>query len=283
MDPYEEMLSLVPSEMVRAMEGYRSFDPEELRMRMGRPPSIVYGGKEHRLSLPPVREEDLQKVLQKATGASLYSASQAIKQGYFCHGALRIGVCGQAVSDGKGTGFTHYSSLCVRMARECRDICPEITEKLKAQPFSNTLILSPPGGGKTTALRDIVRILSDSGRRIGIIDERGELSGHIYDLGECSDVISGIDKLKGALLLLRSMTPQIIAADEITAPGDVLAVEEIFGCGTGVLATAHAADPDDLRKRDSYRRLLDKGVFQKAVLIRMRDGKRSYELRDLSC
>jgi len=281
MEPYDEMLMMLPSKMVQALERYGTFNPEELRLRCGRPPSLIYNGRENILFADPVREEDLTRILQKATGASMYNASEAIRQGYFCTNGLRIGVCGQAAADGRGTGFVHYSSLCIRISHPCRGICREIAEKLITD-FGNTLILSPPGGGKTTALRDIIRLLSDSGRRVGVIDERGELSERANDLGRCSDVISGLDKLTGALLLLRSMTPEIIAADEITAPVDVSAVEEIFGCGTGILATAHARDLGDLAGRESYRRILDKGIFRNAVLIRMRDGSRHYEIRKLA-
>ena len=282
MEAFDDLLMLLPAKMVQAVEQYRAYQVEEMRFRIGRPPSLVYGGREHFLPLEIVLEDDLLLILQKATGASLYSAAQAIRQGYYCTGSLRIGVCGQTAPAGKGTGFTRYSSLCVRLARECRGVCRAIAAKLNGAAFSNTLLLSPPGGGKTTALRDLIRCLSDSGRRIGVIDERGELSASVYDLGRCSDVISGLDKLTGALLLLRSMTPEIIAADEITSPDDILAMEEVYGCGTGLVATAHAKDIEDLTRRKGYRRLIDGGVFRNAVRIQMKDGKRHYEMRSLA-
>ena len=282
MEAFDDLLMLLPARMAQAVEQYRACRAEEMRLRIGRPPSLVYGGKEHFLNMDKICEDDLLMILQKATGASLYSAAQAMRRGYYCTGSLRIGVCGQTASDGRGTGFSHYSSLCIRLARECRGICRAITKELSIDPFPNTLILSPPGGGKTTALRDMIRCLSDSGRRIGVIDERGELSESIYDLGRCCDTISGLDKLSGALLLLRSMNPEIIAADEITSPEDMLAVEEVCGCGTGLLATAHARDTEDLKRREGYQRLISRGVFQYAVVIRMKDGMRHYDLRSLA-
>ncbi len=282
MEAFDDLLMLLPAKMVQAVERHRGFRPEEMRFRIGRAPSLVYGGREHFLPIEKVSEDDLLLILQKATGASLYSAAQAIRQGYYCTGGLRVGVCGQTAPDGRGTGFARYSSLCVRLARECRGVCGTIAAKLNGASFPNTLILSPPGGGKTTALRDVIRCLSDSGRRIGVIDERGELSANVYDLGRCSDVISGLDKLTGALLLLRSMTPEIIAADEITSPEDIQAMEEVYGCGTGLIATAHAKDIEDLTGRKGYRRLIDGGVFRNAVLIQMKDGKRHYEIRSLA-
>ena len=282
MEAFDDLLTLLPARMVQAVERHRAYQAEERRLRVGRAPSLVYGGNEHFLDLDKISEDDLLLILQRATGASLYRAAQAIRQGYYCTGSLRIGVCGQTALDGRGTGFSHYSSLCIRLARECRGICRTIADTLNADPFSNVLLLSPPGGGKTTALRDLIRCLSDSGRRIGVIDERGELSGSAYDLGRSSDIVSGLDKLSGALLLLRSMTPEIIAADEITSPEDMAALEEVYGCGTGLIATAHARDVEDLTRREGYRRLISKGVFQKVIMICVKDGVRHYEMRSIA-
>ena len=279
MDPFSAALELTPRRCAAAMREYASRSPEEIRLRVGRSPSLVFGGREHFLSVPPIEEEDLVRALEKATGASLYSAAAAMRQGYFCTGPLRIGICGRAAEG--GVGFSSYASLCIRLSRDCRGVCRRIADKLAEEGFPNTLIVSPPGGGKTTALRDLIRSFADAGLRVGVIDERGELSGGGFELGRCSDVISGLDKLAGALLLLRTMTPQIIAADEISAPEDMRAIEEIFGCGVGILATAHAGDGEDLMRREAYKRLLQKGVFVRLVIIRNEDGKRFYELREI--
>ena len=281
MDPFDAALELTPRKYFSALAPYAPMCPEELRLRVGRPPSLFYAGREHPINAPAVEEEDLLRMLQKATGASLYSAADSMRQGCFCVGPLRLGVCGRAAAQERGTGYSSYSSVCVRIARELRGVCAPSAEALCANGFENTLILSPPGGGKTTALRDLIRILADGGTRVGVIDERGELSESLYDLGRCSDVISGTDKLAGALLLLRSMNPQIIAADEISAPQDIAAVLEIYGCGTGILATAHARGIEDLSGRESYRELLRRGVFHRALLIRTEGGARRYTVREL--
>ncbi len=282
MDPFAAALELMPRRYENALKAHAAFCPEELRARVGRAPSLLYGGAEHFLSAERIEESDLVRILEKATGASLYSAAEAMRRGYFCVGALRIGICGRVTAGGGGGGFSSYSSLCIRLAREHRGICGDTADRLCARGFDNTLILAPPGGGKTTALRELIRALADGGKRVGVIDERGEISGGGFDLGRCSDVIVSPDKLSGALLLLRSMDPQIIAADEVSAPEDLLAVEEIFGCGVGILASAHAADREDLMKRQAYRRLVEKGVFTRALVIRQRDGRRSYTLEAIA-
>lgn len=283
MEAYEQALSLLPQTQAAALRAIGADCPEEIRLRVGRAPSLLYRGAERQADCGGVREDELVRVLQKATGASLYSAARALRQGFFCLGPLRIGVCGTATPDGEGSGFSSYSSLCIRIAGEHRGVCRELGKRLLSGGFENTLLISPPGGGKTTALRDIIRQLADGGTRVGVIDERGELDAGRFDLGRCSDVVSGMDKLSGALLLLRSMAPQIIAADEISSPRDIRAVGEIFACGTGLLATAHAADERDLMRRAAYRGLVEKGVFRRAVVIRNVSGRREYGIRELVC
>ena len=282
MDSFSAALELMPKKYVPDLKAHSGRVPEEIRLRVGQAPSVYYGGRERLFSREKVAEEDLVRILEKATGASLYSAAESMRRGFFCTGMLRIGICGKVSAGSAGRGFESYSSLCVRLAHECRGICRSAADRLCENGFENTLILSAPGGGKTTALRDLIRIFSDEGKRVGVVDERGELSREYFDLGRCSDVISGLDKLSGALLLLRSMTPQIIAADEISAPEDLAAMEEIFGCGIGILATAHALDCGDLTRRASYGSLIEKGVFRQALLIRQENGERIYELRKLA-
>ena len=282
MDAFEAALELMPLKYSAEIRSRKAFLPEELRLRVGQAPSLLYHGEEHPLGGGKVTEDDLVRVLEKATGASLYSAAEAMRQGYFCVGTLRIGICGRANTGGSGTGFSSYSSLCIRLAREYRGICADIAERLCTPRFENTLILAPPGGGKTTALRDLICTLSNRGNRVGVIDERGELSGGVFDLGRCSDVISGLDTLSGALLLLRSMNPQVIAADEISSPNDLQAMGEIFGCGVGILASAHACGREDLMKRPAYRRLIENAVFTRLLVIRQQRGKRSFTLEEIA-
>ena len=281
MDSFEEAMALIGSLYAEKIREKRHLCPEELRLRVGRPPALYYDGQEHELALPPVGEEDIRAVLERATGASLYRAAEALRQGYFSTGSLRLGVCGSVSAQGSGTGFSSFRSLCIRLAHDCKGICSRMADELCSSGFENTLILSPPGGGKTTALRDLIRNLSERGVRLGVIDERGELSDRVFDLGRCTDVITGTDKLSGALLLLRSMAPQVIAMDEISAPEDVEAAEKIYGCGTGLLATAHAKGIEDLSNRSLYRAMLEQGIFRRALVIRGVGSRRSYELRKL--
>ena len=146
MDSFAAALELLPRKLEEALRDYAPYAPEELRLRVGRAPSLCWGGREHVAAAAPVAENDLVRVLEKATGASLYSAADAMRQGYYCAGALRIGICGRA--SGGGLGFSSYSSLCIRLAHDCRGVCREAADRLLREGLPNTLILSPPGGGR---------------------------------------------------------------------------------------------------------------------------------------
>jgi len=162
-------------------------------------------------------------------------------------------------------------------------ILPQIMEG--GRPHS-TLILSPPGGGKTTVLRDLIRQCAQGGRRIAVADERGELSAMRegspqMDLGPYTDIITGSRKAQAVMMLLRAMNPQIIAMDEITAPEDTEALESAANCGVILFATAHGQGIADLQKRPMYRRLFQKGLFTRLVVITQKAGARIYTVTEL--
>ena len=209
MDAYETALRLIPPRWLDACRHGFYREAEEFRLRVGRGMSILCAGREHTLSGEPLREEELLRTLEKATGASLHSAAEEIARGFVSCQGLRIGICGLAVEQGGSVkGFRAYGSLAIRIPHEARGSCDGIFLRIKNSPAENTLILSPPGGGKTTALRELIRLYADSGRRVGVVDERGEIAAANgaqpgFDLGERSDVISLCGKRDNLIPLLK--------------------------------------------------------------------------------
>lgn len=258
---------------------------EELRLRCGEAPSVRIGGAERPLSLAPVTADELRETVSRAARYSVHSYAESMRQGFLpLEGGHRLGLCGTAVAEnGSVTGVRRISSLNLRVARQIDAlddiIAPYIGE---GAPFS-LLVLAPPGCGKTTLVREWVRLVSDAGHTTAVADERGEIAGLAegvpqFRIGRCTDILEGCTKKQAALMLLKTMSPALVAMDEITSPEDIEAVALCAHCGTAVLADAHAAGPSDLRRRPLYRRLLSLGVFERVLTIEQKDGKRSYRM-----
>lgn len=250
----------------------------ELRLRAGVGFSVFANGAERLLSRE-ITAEDLSDVLELATESSLHCARESVAQGFVTvRGGHRVGLCGSVVKSPDGvSGMRELSSVSIRIAKEIKGASDDIYDAvMRDSVFRNTLIIAPPGGGKTTLLRDLVRSVSDRGVRISLVDERGELAAKYrgvsqLDVGRCTDVLDGIDKARGSMMLLRAMTPDIIAMDEISDEADCKAVRNILGCGTGILATAHGRTLPEILRRDTYRGLFDMKAFE-CVITLEKDG-----------
>lgn len=276
MDEVRQALQICPPEVQSAVLRLPyAADVEEIRLRCGQTLTVAINGTEHCLPGVPVTAKWLEDIVARATGHAVFSAQHMLKNGFVTiGGGHRVGVCGSAVCQGGEIGgFREISSLNIRVARQIRGLASKTADAIWVCPRS-TLIIGAPGAGKTTLLRDLIRQMSDRfSLRIGVADERMELGACCngmpqFDLGAHTDVLSGAKKEAAIELLLRTMSPQWIAVDEITAAEDVEAMVRGSYCGVNFLATAHAGSSGELRQRELYRSLLACGVFQNLVTIR---------------
>lgn len=278
-------MTLPPQEQSRA---------EEFRLRAGQVMTVLLPAGERPLGIR-VEQEMLETLWDLATDHSRYAAAEAARAGYLSvRGGFRVGLCGTALMrDGICQGLRDLSAVSVRIGRECRGIASALVSSLfERDEFQSTLLLSPPGGGKTTLLRDLVRCLSAgegcSPRRVALVDERGEVAVTWrgvpqMDVGPRTDVLDGCPKAVGIPMVLRAMNPQVIAVDEITVREDLTAAAHAAGCGVGLLATIHAATAQELMEKPLYRELLSQGVFRRCVRIEKTPAGRRYRMEALPC
>ena len=284
MDLKKTALELLPVELRTDCERFPLKDYEEIRLRLGKPVKLLWAGKEYDTHSPSVSSEHLNRVLEKATGASLHSVSDRLKNGFITYRGIRIGLGGNAVTrNGEIYTFSRYTSLNLRIPHPFCGSLKTQADTVCAEG-SGVLIVSPPGGGKTTALRELIRLISDKGNRVSVVDDREELfpyveEGEVYERGECTDVISGADKERAALMLLRTMNPEYIALDEISKKQEINAVREICGCGVRIISTAHGTNIAEMQKRQTYRELFEEKIFTHILEIHSADGKREFSLK----
>lgn len=298
---YEQAARLLPIKWQRLalqIPDWQKAKAEELRLRVGHPLTVLLTEgeqvvqKEHDPEL--LTQGDIEMLCDMVTGYSRYAAVETMSRGYItAKGGFRIGLCGTAVLQDKDVkNLRDLSSACIRIAREIPGLAADLLPALfQNGNFCSTLIVAPPGLGKTTVLRDMIRCLSDGtelfpAHRVSVVDERGEIAVMSQglpqmDVGCHTDILDACPKALGIEMLLRAANPQIIAVDEITQAEDIRLMEEAMYCGVCFLATIHADSVDDLQKRPLLRKLRRAGVFQRAVCIQMIDGNRRYRVVDL--
>ena len=266
-----------------AAEGLR-----EVRLRAGQPVQLIDGGG-RRFAGGPVSREALARILAALMDHGVYTREAELARGFFTlEDGSRVGVCGAASTTGGGVaGIESAGSACVRVARAvpgCAD--PLMGWILGRGRPASALLVSPPGMGKTTCLRDIARQLSLAGYGVCIADERHEIAAchrgvPTLDVGPCTDVTDGGPKAAAIPAMLRAMAPEVIVADEIGGPGDAEALADARRCGVAVMASAHGSDPDALSMRAGLREAVAAGTFDWLVLLGEAPGcvKAVWELR----
>jgi len=266
-------------ETLRSLDQDQTDTLREIRLRAKRPIEWVSApGTEALPSIPWIpSSEDINQIAQSFLDHSAYAHQEDVRLGYLTlRGGHRVGLCGRAKTEGgKMTGMGEIQSLCLRIARPVPGVADWLMPLLmpRDEPPRSTLLFSAPGLGKTTLLRDAIRLLSDRyGQRVGVVDERSEIAGCAQgdiqmDVGQRTDVLDACPKAVGLMVLLRAMAPQWLAVDEVGRMEDAEALLESALCGVPVIATAHADSLEGLFTRPVMGPLLDAKVFAQFVRL----------------
>ena len=285
MSKREEIFRILP-ERLKSVIGKKNLDFDqvtEICIRVGRPVCVYVGDREVRLDYFPGKEE-LKEIVNFMSRYSPYAFEEEMRKGFLTiEGGHRVGMAGKVITErDRVKNLRYVSSVHIRAAHEVKGcanrVFPYITNQ---KELYHTMIISPPGCGKTTLLRDIIRQVSDGnayvkGCTVGIVDERSEIAGCYLgaaqnDIGLRSDVLDACPKAEGMLMLIRSMTPKVVAADEIGTQEDVEAIEYAMHCGCRMLVTAHGNSVQELRKKPVLGRVIQEERFDRYIVLKQGD------------
>ena len=218
--------------------------------------------------------------MEYIAGYSLYAYEDELRQGFLTiQGGHRVGVAGKILmEEGKVRSIRYISFLNIRLAHQvegCADkVMPFIVENGEV---CHTLIISPPCCGKTTLLRDVIRQISNGnawceGKNVGVVDERSEIGGAYQgvpqnDLGIRTDLLDCCPKAEGMMMLIRSMSPEVVAVDEIGEYGDIKAIESVLNCGCRLIATVHGSSVEDIEKKPLLQKMVKEHVFDRYIIL----------------
>ena len=288
----EEVLNYLAENIKQEIKKYISNiqDIEEIRLRINKP-IILKNNEGNKILIHIVSKDEILETFQNVCEQSVYSYQKQICEGFITiKGGHRVGITGSCViENGKIININYISSLNFRIAREKKEVSRNALKYIiKDNDITNTLIISKPGCGKTTLLRDLIRKISTGieeyhlkGKTCGIVDERGEIAAMYKgipqnDIGILSDVIDNSSKSDGMKMLIRSMAPEIIICDEIGNTNDINAINYAMCSGVKGIFTAHGDSFEEILLNEEIKSLLKKLIIETIIIL---DDKRRGEIK----
>lgn len=256
---------------------------EEIRIRVMKRVEVTIVGKPVFLSYV-VTYEDSMNLLNELSHYSIYTLEDELKKGFITvRGGHRVGLSGRVITEnGRVKAIRDVTSFNIRIAKQKIGIADKYVSFLYDQRWLNTLIIGPPQTGKTTLLRDFARLISSGykgieSKKVGIIDERSEIAGCVkgvpqHQLGERVDVLDACPKAEGMMMMIRSMSPDVLVVDEIGTIEDVDSILEAVHAGVQLFVTVHGYKMSELRNRPSLRPLFDAHVFDRYMELTRQSG-----------
>lgn len=295
-----EILHIFPDFMRARWEkvAERAEKLQEIRLRVDQPVTVFMDNTEFFLSengeltddvsdAVYSREKELEAILAHVCHYSIYAFADEIRQGFLTiPGGHRIGVSGQVITEGREQirNIKHIRYLNIRIAHEVKGVSEKALPYLYREgEILSTLIISPPGCGKTTMLRDLVRNFSQGnpygkGKNVGLVDERSEIAGSYLgipqnDIGMRTDVMDACPKSEGMMMLIRSMAPDVLAVDELGSKNEVEAMHRAIRCGCRMLATIHGFSIEEVSRKAYMKNVIEERLFDRYMLLGKKNNK----------
>lgn len=275
------MFDYLPPFIKKLLDNYSYERISEIRLRVDKPLSLEVDGRYVTVSgkySQMISYETMQNIFLRLTKHSLYAYCETIKNGYvYGDDGERIGLSGKCVyADNDLKNVKEINGMCIRLPHEIIGFAEKFCQKSFSDGVKSVLVISPPGGGKTTFLRDACRIISDNFKEnVLVVDEKNELSGNgKFGLGDRTDVLSYCKKAFGFSQGVLNMRPDVIVTDELFSENDVSGAINAVLSGVKVLASCHARNIDELIKKPILKKLIESKIFDFAVVLEYRDGYR---------
>ncbi len=282
------MLEFLPEKLFNKISNLGIERISEIRLRLYKPMFICIDGiyKEIFIKDYVFDEKEIQSIITKLTKHSIYAYIDNIRAGYlYGNFGERIGLCGVGVYDeSRLTTLKDFNSLCIRVPHAVVGCANKLFDLLVSENLPNLLIISPPGVGKTTLLREIARLISNNYLiNVLVIDEKNELWANGYfDLGKTTDVMVS-SKCFGFNSALLNMRPDLIITDELSSENDVLGAEKARLSGVKIIASAHGSSLDEVKKKESFKRVFSNLIFDYCVTLSLKCGYGTIEKIEKFC
>lgn len=277
------MLQFLPeniSELIRILPNRFREGIEEIRLRVGRSVEVSAGGQPYFLSYI-FTKNDADQFISKLANHSFYTLDEELKKGYLTIvGGHRVGLAGKVVlENGVVKAIRHLASFNIRIAREKIGAAEKYIPYLYDQGWKNTMIIGAPQTGKTTLLRDLARLTSTGFKneqipaiKVGIIDERSEIAGCVHGVpqlrfGPRVDVLDACPKAEGMMMMIRSMSPDVLIVDEIGREEDSAAILEAVNAGIILIMTVHGRNLMEVKKRPMLKQIFEQQVFERVISL----------------
>ncbi|WP_047979944.1 stage III sporulation protein AA [Ornithinibacillus contaminans] len=252
---------------------------QEIRIRLNQPVELIFDQGVEWIALIKPTKKHISFIMNQLSEFSLYRMEDELREGYITiDGGHRVGIAGKVNTiSGAVKAIQYITFLNIRIAKEKIGVATPVVPFLYDGRFLHTLIVGSPQSGKTTLIRDVIRIISSGwnhvpAKKVGVVDERSEIAACLkgvpqHDLGKRTDVLDACPKAEGMMMMIRSMSPDILVVDEIGSDKDAQALTNAINAGVTVICTIHGQSLEEIKRRPAIKSLLEKQVFQRIILL----------------